>query len=146
MERTEAFRTLRLDSSADGRMVETAYWTLVRQAQRRSAREEEAGPEIDRLNEAYTVLSPDPRPQARWAELRPKANTSSPVDKVADWFAEEALRTRQRWANRNPEIAVIAGAALALMLFALGAGASGVAVFVSLALIFGAIWAPWRRV
>jgi hypothetical protein len=36
MERDEAFRTLSLHESADGQMVQTAYWSLVRRAGRRA--------------------------------------------------------------------------------------------------------------
>jgi hypothetical protein len=149
LERTDAFKTLRLDSSADGRMVENAYWTLVRQAQRRSASETEAGGEIDRLNEAYTVLAPDAKPVAQPRSARiPGAGTGTGVafmDAFADWCASEALKTRQRWAGRNPEIAVIAGAVLVMFLFAAGAGATLPGIFLPLVLIVVAIWAPWRK-
>ena len=144
MERTEAFKTLRLDSSADGRMVENAYWTLVRQAQRRSNGAETAG-EIDQLNEAYTILSPDARTVVRPVMQTTGGSGVAFLDGFADWCAEEALRTRQRWAHRNPEIAVIAGAALVMLLFAVGAGASLPGVFLPMILILGAIWAPWRK-
>jgi hypothetical protein len=146
MERAEAFKTLRLDQSADGRMVEHAYWTLVRQAQRRTDDEFEIGHEIDSLNEAYAVLSPDARqaaPQRRGGV--PEAGAAF-VDRLGDWIAEEALRTRARWAGRNPEVGFIAAAAFVLMILSLGAGASVLATFACALVVFAAVWAPWRRV
>ncbi len=146
MERNDAFKALRLDQSADGRMVENAYWTLVRQAQRRGENPTEAGHEIDRLNEAYALLSPERRTSGRApAAVRPHASSVPLLDGIADWFAEEALRTRARWSRRNPEIGIIGGATLLLMVLALGAGASVWATFVATLLTFVAIWAPWRR-
>ncbi len=145
MERNDAFKALRLDQSADGRMVETAYWTLVRQAQRRGENQQEAGHEIDRLNEAYALLSPDGRALGRSPAARPRASGVPLLDGIADWFAEEALRTRARWSRRNPEIAIIGGATLLLMVLALASGASVWATFLATLMIFVAIWAPWRR-
>ncbi len=146
MERIEAFKTLRLDSSADGPMIEHAYWTLVRQAQRRTANEMDAAHEIDRLNEAYTALSPDGRQSAPKRTAEPAAGSGVAfMDGFADWCAEEALRTRARWAGRNPEIGFIAAAALVMLLFAAGAGASLIGIFVPMAVILVAIWAPWRK-
>jgi len=147
MERAEAFRTLRLDPSADGAMVSNAYWGLVRKAQGRAAREPEARVEIERLNQAYQVLAPDARTRAE--APRPPAPIGSGVpllDWFADWVSLEAQRTRYRWQGRNPEIAVIGGAAIILMLLALGAGASVAATFIVMAMVLAAIWAPWRRV
>lgn len=147
MDRVEAFRTLRLDQSADGRMVDSAYWTLVRQAQTRPG-DDVAMLEIDRLNEAYATLSPDARPQGPPPRRMQHAAASSGaafIDSFADWVNDEAQRTRARWPHRNPEIAIIAGAALVLMLLALSAGATVWGVFFCMALVLGAIWAPWRR-
>ena len=59
MERAQAFKTLRLDQSADGQMVETAYWTLVRQAQSRATRDTDATLDIDALEVAPGTLSTD---------------------------------------------------------------------------------------
>jgi hypothetical protein len=145
MDKTAAFKTLRLDQSADGHMIESAYWTLVRRAQSRGG--EDGSREIEDLNEAYTVLSPDAR------MMMPERASSGPyaqaaygiLDTVADWVNDEAMRTRKRWPHRNPEIALIGGAALVLIVLALGAGASCWGVFVTAAVILGAIWAPWRR-
>lgn len=127
-------------------MVETAYWSLVRGAQERGSRDIEAAYEIERLNAAYTALRPEgngyhapPRPQ-------PAQTTGLEfIDGIGDWLAEEALRTRERWADRNPEIALIAGAALVLMILALGAGASLLATFIAAAVVFAGVWAPWRH-
>jgi hypothetical protein len=144
MERAEAYKTLRLDQSADAQMVEKAYWTLVRQAQGRAGRSNDAGHEIDRLNDAYATLAPEDLP------LQPMRASGAPavslVDNVADWMAHQALMTRRRWSRRNPEIALIGGATVVLMVLALGAGASLFATFIATALVCVAIWAPWRRV
>ena len=146
MERAQAFKTHRLDQSADGQMVETAYWTLVRQAQSRAGRDTEATVDIDALNDAYATLTPDARgkPMTRVA---PQASGTGVaiLDWFADWCADQALRTRMRWANRNPEIALIGGATIVLMLLALGAGASALSVFMVVGVVIAAIWAPWRR-
>lgn len=148
MDRTQALKTLRLDDSADGRTVESAYWNLVRRAQRRAETDAAAQQEIDLLNEAYGALAPDGRSAARPAPDGRAYNGSglAILDAFADWVAAEALRTRVRWAGRNPEIAIIGGTALALMAVALAAGASVAATFVIAGLLFAAIWAPWRRV
>ena len=148
METTEAYRTLRLDPSADGSMVQSAYWALVRKARDRGARDLDARAEIDRLNDAYSTLQPganryDPSP-ARG--LSPPPVGTEFVDRAVDWLSEEALRTRYRWSGRNAEIAVIGGTALFLMIVALASGSSFWLVALSAVLIFGAIWAPWRRV
>lgn len=145
MERNDAFKALRLDQSADGRMVENAYWTLVRQAQRRGDNPTDAGYEIDRLNKAYALLSPESRASGRAPTARPQASSVPLLDAIADWFAEEALRTRVRWTRRNPEIAIIGGATLLLMVLALGAGATVWGTFLATLMTFVAIWAPWRR-
>jgi len=73
MERAQAFKTLRLDQSADGQMVESAYWTLVRQAQHRAARDPEAHVDIDALNDAYQTLTPDSRGKPMSAKSRQEA-------------------------------------------------------------------------
>ena len=62
MNRTEALKTLRLDATADGHAVESAYWTPrpPRAASRRHDRS--AWTEIERLNEAYGALAPERTP------------------------------------------------------------------------------------
>jgi hypothetical protein len=146
MERAQAFKTLRLDQSADGRMVEHAYWTLVRQAQQRGGTDVEAGHEIEDLNAAYAVLSPDAKQYAPLAGgTRFVQSGGEFFDNVADWLANEALRTRARWAQRNPEIGIIGAAVFVLMILSLGAGASVLATFLCVAVVFAAIWAPWRK-
>jgi hypothetical protein len=149
MERTQAFSTLRLDTTADGQMVSDAYWRLVRQAQSAAAADPERRAEIDRLNEAYTTLTPAGTPYVappKQQFIVPEGSGIRPLDAMADWVAAEALRTRRRWAQRNPEIAMIGGGALVLMFAAIGAGASLIAVFVAMAVVLVAIWSPWRRV
>lgn len=146
MERTQAFKTLRLHESADGEMVQSAYWSLVRQAQNRATNDTAARAEVEELNEAYATLQPDARrkePAARPAAA-PPAGTEW-LDRAVNWLSDQALRTRGRWAGRNPEIAVIAGTTLVLAFMALAEGVSFWIFLVCLTLIFGAIWAPWRR-
>lgn len=146
MERAQAFKTLRLDQSADGQMVESAYWTLVRQAQHRAARDPEAHADIDALNDAYQTLTPDGRGKPLAKTRQEAAGTGIAfLDWFADWCADQALRTRMRWAHRNPEIAIIGGAVIVLMLLALSAGASALNVFLVVGIVAVAIWAPWRR-
>lgn len=149
MERAEAFKTLRLDVSADGRMVENAYWTLVRQAQRRAANESDARTEIDRLNEAYTTLAPDGHVVERPRVARQAGESGGTgvefLDGFADWCADEWGKIRDRWSGRNLEVGVIGGSAMIMLLFAVGAGANLVGVFVPMLAILVTIWAPWRR-
>src|SRR5438874_1443483 len=109
MERTQAFTTLRLDTTADGQMVSDAYWRLVRQAQALAAADPEHRGEIDRLNDAYTTLTPAGTPyvvppQQQYGAQQQAASGMPWLDAFAEWVSAEALRTRQRWANRNPEI------------------------------------------
>ena len=146
MERAQAFKTLRLHESADGEMVQSAYWSLVRQAQNRAAGDTAARADVEELNEAYATLQPD----ARRKEYQGRPATAPPagtewLDRAVNWLSEQALRTRERWAGRNPEIAVIAGTTLVLAFMALAEGVAFWIFVVCLALIFGAIWAPWRR-
>jgi len=146
MDRAQALKTLRLDGSADGRTVESQYWNLVRQAQERAGRDPESEAEIDRLNAAYGALAPDARTRAvRPAQAAAVSSGAEWLDRFADWVAAEALRTRERWDGRNPEIALIGGGAGVLMVLAIGAGASLAATFVAAALVCAAIWSPWRR-
>lgn len=147
MERAQAYKTLRLDQSADGHMVESAYWTLVRQAQHRATRDPDAHLDIDALNEAYQTLTPDSRGKPMITSRGEASGTGiALLDWFADWCADQALRTRIRWSDRNPEIALIGGAVLVLMLLALGAGASALSVFLVVGVVCAAIWAPWRRI
>ncbi len=152
MERTQAFATLRLDATADGREVKDAYWKLVRQAQTEAAVTPERAEDIERLNDAYTTLThvnPQSAPAAplpAQERVMPEGTGVAVIDAFVDWVAAEALRTRQRWPGRNPELALIGGGALVLMFAAIGAGASLIAVFLAMAVVLVAIWAPWRRV
>jgi hypothetical protein len=146
MERIEAFRALRLEPTADGQMVEHAYWNLARQAQDRVNTDAEARAEIERLNDAYNVLVPHAagsKPHA--APAAAQGSGLEFLDAIVDWLSAQALRTRQRWSNRNPEIAMIGGGALVLTLLAIGSGASLMAIFLAVCVICAAIWAPWRR-
>lgn len=146
MDRAEAYKTLRLGETAESQMVQTAYWTLVRQAQDRGRRDINARREIDAYNEAYATLAPGAQlytPPSAAAEALPQGMEF--VDRAVDWLSEETLRTRARWAHRNPEIGVILGVTLFLMVIALGAGASFWLVMLSVLTILAAIWAPWRR-
>jgi hypothetical protein len=149
MERRQALETLRLDGSADGRTVESAYWNLVRRAQQRGQDDLAAQAEIEGLNEAYGALAPDRPPMT--ARARPPASASAVsgiaiLDWFADWVSGEAQRTRLRWPHRNPEIVLIGGAAVVLMVLAIGAGAPLGATFAAAAIVCVGIWAPWRKV
>jgi Flp pilus assembly protein TadB len=147
MNRTDALKTLHVDPGADGHAVESAYWTLVRRAQRRAETDRSAWSEIEQLNEAYGALAPGGRRQRaqRRADTAATATGFAFLDVFADWVSAEALRTRVRWSGRNPEIALIGGAAIVLMVLALGAGASLAATFIVIGVLLAAIWAPWRR-
>jgi hypothetical protein len=148
MDRAEAYKILRLDEAAAGDMVQAAYWTLVRQAQDRSRDDVSALRDIDSCNKAYTTLAPGaqiytPRPRV---QATPQGTETEIIDRVVDWLSEETLRTRARWVQRNPEIGVMLGATLFLMVIALAAGASFWLVTASVLAILAAIWSPWRRV
>jgi hypothetical protein len=152
MNRTEALKALRLSATADGHAVEQAYWSLVRRAQ--AGKGASSQREIDRLNEAYAILAPEPEPMARTAGRHgavarqqpvPPTTVVFPGDAVLDWFGDEALRVRRRWSGRNPEISIICGAGLVLVVMALMAGATVIPVLICVALIAAAVWAPWRR-
>jgi hypothetical protein len=146
MDRAEAFRTLSLDESADGQMVQTAYWMLVRQAQDRGPRDAATRAQIDRYNEAYATLSPGSRMFTPDPPSEPRAAEGTEfIDRAVDWLSEEALRTRARWPGRNAEIGIICGATLFLMIVALSEGASFLLTMAGVLAVFAAVWAPWRR-
>jgi hypothetical protein len=146
MERLQALKTLRLDASADGRTVESAYWHLVRRAQRKAEQDIDAMSEVEALNEAYGTLVPHAQRFNARSQPAASAGTGVPIlDWFADWVSAEALRTRLRWPHRNPEIALIGGGALLLMLLAIGAGASLLATFAAATVVCLAMWAPWRK-
>lgn len=149
MESTQAYQTLNLHPSADSQMVADAYWRLVRIAQSDAAENPDAKAEIERLNEAYTTLSPK-------TQARPAAARRTPVeqaagsgvwllDAVADWIVAQLNLTKARWPGRTLEISVIAVATLALMFIALSTGAAITLTFLATAVVFAAIWAPWRK-
>ena len=148
MDRAEALKTLQLGATADGHSVEEAYWVRVRRAQTRAETDEAARLEVEALNEAYASLAPHIEQmksvQKAVPSMRNPAGTS-PLDSIVDWLFEEAGRTRRRWPRRNPEIAIIGGAAAVLAFFALDAGASLLSVGVGMLVVCAAIWSPWRR-
>jgi hypothetical protein len=148
MDREEAFRTLSLHESADGQMVQTAYWALVRRAQEDGLNNPKARYKIEAYNEAYQTLAPDarhfePPPMKISAVVRP--SNSELIDRAADWLSAEGRRTRERWANRLPEIAVLGVVTLFLMVLALGAGAPFLLVVLAWLVAIAVIWAPWRE-
>jgi hypothetical protein len=148
MDRSEAFRTLNLAESADGQMVQTAYWALVRQAQDEGTRNTKARWKIDAYNEAYTTLAPDAK---QYEPPPPRQTASAPegtefIDRAVDWLSEEGRRTKERWEHRLPEIAVLGAVSLFLMILALSEGASFVLVLLCWFVVLAAIWAPWRKV
>lgn len=149
MERARAYETLNLPPGADGLLVADAYWRLVRQA-KTGADDPDTRAGIERLNEAYAALTPETVPRTpRAAARRVQASAGSGLwllDAFADWTVAQLHRTRQRWAGRNPEIAVLAGTTLALTIIALGTGAAVTVTLVAAAIATIAIWAPWRRV
>lgn len=149
MDRTDALKTLRLDPAADGRAVEEAYWVRVRRAQARSEIDEDALREVQALNDAYASLAPHIE-QMKSARLAVPASGrgsagASPLDSIVDWLFEEAARTRRRWSQRTPEIAIVGGASAVLAFLALDAGAPLVTVGIAAIIICAAIWSPWRR-
>lgn len=149
MERARAFETLNLQPGADGQIVADAYWRLVRQA-KAGADDPDTRAEIERLNEAYAALTPETVPRApRVGAQRVQPSAGSGVwllDAAAEWTVAQLQRTRERWAGRNPEIAVVGGAMLALTFIALSTGAAVTVTLVAAATATVAIWAPWRRV
>jgi hypothetical protein len=150
MEPSKAYETLNLHPSADGQMVADAYWRMVRQAQAADDGPETRA-EIERLNEAYTTLTPKAgiRTQASGTVAmaqRPPESGFPLLDWVADWVAAQLQLTKERWPGRHPEMAVIGGASLALTFIALSTGAAVTLTLVFAAAVFVAIWAPWRRI
>jgi hypothetical protein len=148
MERDEAFRTLSLHESADGQMVQTAYWALVRRAQEEGLNNPRARFKIEAYNEAYQTLAPDarhfePPPMKIPTVVRP--SNGELIDRAADWLSAEGRRIRERWPERLPEIAVLGVVSVFLMILALGAGAPFLLVGLCWLLAVGAIWAPWRE-
>jgi len=149
MDRTQALKTLELGPAADGRSVEEAYWARVRRAQARAETDEAAFLEVEALNEAYASLAPHIEAMNTARAVAPSARRASAgtsaLDSIVDWLFEEGQRTRRRWSRRNPEIALIGGAAAVLAFVALAAGASLVSVAVATVVLCAAIWSPWRR-
>ena len=148
MDRTEALKALDLGPAADGRSVEKAYWARLRRAQARADIDERACREVEALNEAYASLAPHGEAMKSAQAAAPTRRVTgerSTLDSIVDWLFEEAERTRRRWSRRNPEIALVGGAALALAFLALDAGAALASVAAALIVACVAIWSPWRR-
>ncbi len=147
MDRSEAFRTLRLAETADHDIVRDAYWHLVRRARLRVGDDSSASQEIARLNEAYGTLVPGTQTRSQpVAGMAARSRNLELIDRIAEWLISEGTRIRARWPGRNPEIATIAVAAIVLVLIADAARASVWATLIVAAVIAIAIWAPWRRV
>lgn len=148
MDSSQAYKTLNLHPSADSQMVADAYWRLVRIAQSDADESPEAKAEIERLNQAYTALSPKTQPRQAPQRTPVEQAAGSGVwllDAVADWIVAQLNLTKARWPNRTAEISIIAVASLALMFIALSTGAAVTLTFVATVFIFAAIWAPWRK-
>lgn len=144
MNRDEALQTLGLRGEADWHAIDRAYWTKVRAAQGRASRDGRAASEVEALNEAYAALSPaGAAPRRRLETLGPAPRPLFP-DEIVLWIGREGGRMSRRWPGRNPEIALMLGASIALALFALVGGAGATYVAVPLAVVFLAAWAPWR--
>ena len=122
--------------------------TADQRVDRGAAQDTAAQSEIDQLNDAYGMLQPDGRRfEPQLSLVRPTVPAGTEVlDRAVDWLSAEAQRTRHRWPDRNPEIAVIGGVTLFLAFIGLAEGVSFWLFLLCLALVFGAIWAPWRRV
>jgi hypothetical protein len=148
MDSVQAYKTLNLHPSADGQMVADAYWRLVRVAQA-EADSPEARAEVERLNDAYTTLSPKTQPRPAPQQRTPVEQVAGSgvwlLDAVADWIVAQLNLTKARWPGRTTEISIIAVATLALMFIALSTGAAITLTFVATAFIFAALWAPWRK-
>jgi hypothetical protein len=146
MDRDEAFRTLSLHESADGSMVQTAYWALVRRAQEDGINNPKARLRIEAYNEAYQTLAPDARHfQPPPMKVMPQVASPELIDRVSDWLRAEGQRTRERWADRLPEIGALAVLSVFLMVLGLGAGAPVLLVFIAWIAMIAVIWAPWRE-
>ena len=161
MNRAQALKTLNLTEGCDGHDVETSYWTLVRHAQARDD-EASASREVEQLNRAYALLAPAPGPMvmaprkpppgrrtaftssAQGTAASARASGENVVDTLLAWFGTEAARVRERWSGRNPEIALISGAVVALAVLSLAAGASVVVVLICMVLVALGVWSPWR--
>lgn len=161
MNRPQALQVLHLDDNSDSHAVETSYWTLVRHAQTRTQDEAAAAREIEELNAAYATLTPVParmemvrrsaqparRPgtAAAATSAAPRPSSDNVIDGILAWLGEEANRVRDRWAERNAEIALICGSVLAMAVFALAAGTGWFVVLACLAVVFVGVWSPWRN-
>jgi hypothetical protein len=153
MNQAEALRVLRLDKASDGRAVEQSYWSLVHRAQSRGD-DPRAQREIERLNEAYALLAPHAEPMAATKRRAPAAEAPTPSvrmsqgvlvpDAILGWLGRESGRVSARWSGRNPELALICGAGLVLVVLAVAAGSSILPVLICVAVIAGAVWSPWR--
>ena len=148
MDRSQAYETLNLHPSADSAMVADAYWRMVRIAQGEGDTPETQRA-IERLNEAYAALNPKsaprpPRMQAGQAALQQIRALGWALDVFADWWSSRHVYA-SALARPEPQLGLIGGATLFLMLLAVSAGASILLSFVAALVVAAAIWAPWRK-
>jgi hypothetical protein len=148
MNKRQAYKVLCVAPSADGRLVEQAYWHLAHRYRDELNHDGEAKERLKELNEAYSVLtdhgeaepvelvkaSPPPRPEPVLAEV------------VAVWARRLAESTAARWAGHGVEIAVLTACLVVLAALAVLDGASLIWTLLVLAVALVTIWSPWRRV
>lgn len=147
MNKRQAYKVLCVAPSADGRLVEQAYWHLAHRYQDELDHNGEAKERLQELNEAYSVLtahgeaepvelvkpSPPPRPGPGLGEV------------FALWARQVAESTAARWAGHGVEIAVLTACLVVLAALAVLDGASLIWTLLVLAVALVTIWSPWRR-
>jgi hypothetical protein len=147
MNKRQAYKVLCVAPSADGRLVEQAYWHLAHRYRDDLDHNGEAKERLKELNEAYSVLTA--HGEAEPVELV-KASPPRPepalAEVVAIWARQVAESTAARWAGHGVEIAVLTACLVVLAALAVLDGASLIWTLLVLAVALVTIWSPWRRV
>lgn len=146
MNKRKAYKVLCVAPSADGRLVEQAYWHLAHRYRAELDHDGEAEERLKELNEAYSVLTAhgEARPvELVKASLRPRPEPL--VDVIVVWARQLAESTATRWAGHGVEIAVLTACLVVLAALALLDGASLIWTLLVLAVASVTIWSPWRR-